>query len=253
MSAKVHCHGHGCSFNAENLCLFTVGPNFRVVKKHMNLYFCFAVYIAMASTAVAQGLNISGTSEIFDNPFVTTGFNKANGVLSGSISAIRTAPGETNECRILFVGEKNSPNRLKTRYFVVGADDGVENLSKIDYATVIHEASGLKLKFNKKNLGGGCDWLLNFVNAPFIEEQGSDVKILVPKLKIADWIGVHTIQSKRAKFYKAPDAAAFEKAFLVAGDTIYVYDEKPGWYYVKFQARSRQTVGWIKVADTVQF
>lgn len=205
------------------------------------------------SNSTAHDLNVSGKNEIFDNPFIVTGFNKASGVVTGSISATRTALGETNECRIVFSGERRSPDVLKVRYFQVGAEDGVENVSKIDQATVIQEVSGLKINFNKKKIIGECDWLLAYVNAPSIEQRGSELTVLVPKLKIGDWIGIYAIKSRRANFHKMAVGADVEKVFLVAGDTIYVYDEQPGWYYVKFQGRKKQTVGWIKKADTVQF
>jgi hypothetical protein len=139
------------------------------------------------------------------------------------------------------------------RYFEVGAELAVENVSKIDQAILIQEVSGLKIKFNKKKIVGECDWLLTYVNAPSIEQQGSELTVLVPKLKFGDWIGIYTIKSRRANFHKMAGDADVEKAFLVAGDTIYVYEEQPGWYYVKFQGRKKQTVGWIKKADTVQF
>jgi hypothetical protein len=205
------------------------------------------------SNSIAHDLNVSGENEIIDNPFIVTGFNKASGVVTGSISATRTAPGKTNECRIVFSGDRRSPDVLRVRYFEVGAEEGVENVSKIDQATVIQEVSGLKIKFNKKTIVGECDWLLAYVNAPSIEQQGSDLTVLVPKLKIGDWIGIYAIKSRRANFHKMAGGADVEKAFLVAGDTIYVYEEQPGWYYVKFQGRKKQTAGWIKKADTVQF
>jgi hypothetical protein len=223
------------------------------MKKTIKLAVWLAFCTLPVSNSIANDLSVSGKNEIFDNPFIVTGFNKSSGVVTGSISATRTAPGETNECRILFSGDRRSPDVLKVRYFEVGAEEGVENVSKIDQATVIQEVSGLKIKFNKKKIVGECDWLLAYVNAPSIEQQGSELAVLVPKLKVGDWIGIYTIKSRRANFHKKAGGADVEKAFLVAGDTIYVYEEQPGWYYVKFQGRKKQTVGWIKKADTVQF
>ena len=223
------------------------------MKRFTKLSFLFAFSIASASTAVAHDLNVSGKNEIFENPFVVTGYNNASKVVTGSISATRTAPGEINECRILFSGEAKTLNVLKVRYFEIGANDDGAKISRIDQATLVSEGSDLKLKFNKKNLGGECDWLLSYVGEPSIRHRGDDLFISVPKRKVGDWIGVYTIKSKRANFHKVPADANIEKAFLVAGDTIYVYQEKPDWYYVKFQGRKKQTMGWIKKADTVQF
>lgn len=221
--------------------------------KKLKLISWLGLFIAVAPAAVAHGLNISGKNEIFQNPFFAIGFNKSNNIVTGSISATRTAPGETNECRILFSGEENAENILKIRYFEVGAGEGVKKFSEIEHAAVIPEVSGLKLQLNKKNIGGDCGWLLDYVDASFIKPQGNNLLISVPKLKVGDWIGVYTIKSERAKFYKMPGGIGVQKAFLVAGDTIYVYEEKPDWYYVKFQGRKKQTTGWIKKSDTVQF
>jgi hypothetical protein len=223
------------------------------MKEFIKLAFWLAFCTVPVSNSIAHDLNVSGQNEIFDNPFVVTGFNKTSGVVTGSISATRTAPGETNECRIVFSGERRSPGVLKVRYFEVDAEGGLANVSKIDQATVIQEVSGLKIKFNKKKIVGECDWRLAYVNAPSVEQQGSELNVLVPKLKIGDWIGIHTIKSRRANFHKKAGGADVEKAFLVTGDTIYVYEEQPNWYYVKFQGRKKQTAGWIKKADTVQF
>ena len=122
------------------------------MKRFTKLSFLFAFSIASASTAVAHDLNVSGKNEIFENPFVVTEYNNASKFVTGSISATRTAPGETNECRILFSGEAKTPNVLKVRYFEIGASDEGEKVSKIDQATVVSEGSDLKLKFNKKIL-----------------------------------------------------------------------------------------------------
>jgi hypothetical protein len=223
------------------------------MNEFINLAFWLAFCTVPVSNSIAHDLNVSGKNEIFDNPFIVTGFNKTSGVVTGSISATRTAPGETNDCRIVFSGERRSPDVLKVRYFEVGAENGVENVSKSDQATVLQGVSGLKIKFNKKTIVGECDWILAYINAPSIEQQGSELTVLIPKLKVGDWIGIYTIKSRRANFHKMAGGADVEKAFLVAGDTIYVYEEQPGWYYVKFQGRKKQTAGWIKKADTVQF
>jgi hypothetical protein len=207
------------------------------MKEFIKLAFWLVFCAVPVANSIAHDLNFSGRNEIFDNPFIVTGFNKASGVVTGSISATRTAPGETNECRIVFSGERRSPDVLKVRYFEVGAEDGVENISKSDQATVVQGVSGLKIKFSRKKIVGECDWLLTYVNAPSIEQQGSELTVLIPKLKVGDWIGIYTIKSRRANFHKMAGGADVEKAFLVAGDMIYVYEEQPGWYYVKFQGR----------------
>lgn len=67
-----------------------------------------------------------------------------------------------------------------------------------------------------------------------------------------DWKSVTAVQSKRAYFYSSPDEGKKEKSYVVRGDLLYVYDELPIWYYVKFKAGKKETVGWIKRSETIQ-
>jgi hypothetical protein len=110
-----------------------------------------------------------------------------------------------------------------------------------------------RLTLDKTRLAGGCEWILPFVGEPSIREQGKTLSISIPKRTAGDWIAVHAIKSARAYFYKAPGESQAQKAFLVAGDTAYVYEERLDWMYVKFQGRKSLTSGWIKKSDTVQF
>lgn len=153
---------------------------------------------------------------------------------------------------LIFQSRKSS-KLVRVRYVEVSAASGIMRASALDQATVIPGQAGWKLEFDKRNLEGECDWVLNFVGPPSIAQQGNAIVIAVPPLEVGDWIGVQTIRPKRANFYKTANGADLDKAFLVAGDTIYVYREQPGWYYVKFQGRKIETVGWIKKSDTVQF
>jgi hypothetical protein len=196
---------------------------------------------------------LSGKSEILENPFVATGFNKSNNVLTGSISATRTAPGETDECRILFSGNAKNQKTINVRYFEKDAAENTEKISRINKATVAQDGPHWKLNLDKNSLDGECEWLLSYIGEPSIQQQDKQLSISIPKRIAGDWVGVYAIKSTRAHFYKAPAETQIQKAFLVAGDTIYVYGEKSDWYYVKFQGRKEQTAGWIKKSDTVQF
>lgn len=70
--------------------------------------------------------------------------------------------------------------------------------------------------------------------------------------KLDDWKSISVVSSKRAYFHSDTQPESKKKSFLVAGDSIYIYDEKPGWYFVKFRAGKKETTGWIKKADTIQ-
>ena len=210
-------------------------------------------FFATATAAIENHLYKSGSTSSFENPFIVTGFNKASRTLTGSISVTRTAPGQTDECRILFSGSTSTPDNVKVRYFEVAAVDGVRAISEIDEADVVHEDGSVKLKLDENRLEGTCEWLLSFVGEPSIKKEGGSLFIAIPQRDIGAWLGVYTVKSERAYFYQNPGGNDIGKAFLVSGDTIHVYDEQPGWYYVKFEGRKKKTLGWIKKTDTVQF
>jgi hypothetical protein len=223
------------------------------IKNFSETFILITFCIATASSAIAHDLTMSGATDSFANPFVVTGFNKATKVLTGSISATRIAPGETNECRILLYGDAKTPKTLKVAYIILNAAEGVQQISGINKATVAKDGTSLKLTFDQKTLGGECDWILSHLGEPSISQQGNELFISVSHRQPGAWISVHTIKSRHANFHRSPDANDVEKTFLVAGDTISVYEERSGWYYVKFQGRKKKTVGWIKKTDTVQF
>jgi hypothetical protein len=235
----------------------TVDPTRVLNKENMKIFFnslfWIAVWLTTGPTVSANDLFISGKNEIFDNPFVATGFNPTSNVLTGSISVSRTAPGETNECRILFSSNTKDQKTLQVRYFVVGAEDGVNKFSDIDKASVVHDGKNIKIKLDRKKLEAGCEWILSFVGEPSVTQQGDNVFFVFPERTPGTWRSVHTIKSKRAAFYKAPGGSPVEGTYLVPGDMIYAYEEQPDWLYVKYQGRKKMTVGWIKKADTVPF
>jgi len=223
------------------------------MKIYFNLLFWIAVLLTTGSTVLANDLYISGKNEIFENPFIATGFSSTTSLFTGLISVSRTALGETNECRILFSSNTEDQKTLQVRYFVVGAEDGVNKFSDIDKASVVHDEKNIKIKLDRKKLEAGCEWILSFVGEPSLTQQGDHVFFLVPEHTPGTWRSVHTIRSKRAAFYKTPGGSRVEGTYLVPGDTIYAYEEQPDWLYVKYQGRKKLTVGWIKKADTVPF
>ena len=223
------------------------------MKIFFNLFFWIALWLKISLTAVASDFYVSGKNEIFQNPFIATGFNNTTNLFTGSISVSRTAPGETNECRILFSSKTKDQKTLQVRYFVVGAEDSVSKFSDIDKASVVYDGEKIKIKLDRKKLEAGCEWILSFVGEPSVTQQGDNVFFVIPERTPGTWRSVHTIKSKRAAFYKAPGGSPVEGTYLVPGDTIYAYEEQPDWLYVKYQGRKKLTVGWMKKADTVPF
>lgn len=70
--------------------------------------------------------------------------------------------------------------------------------------------------------------------------------------KLDNWKLVSGVGSKRAYFHSNPQPKDKKKSFLVAGDPIYIYDEKPEWYFVKYRDGKKETTGWIKKTDTIR-
>lgn len=213
--------------------------------------------ISVLTLPIANSANLAQSSqnEIFDNPFIVTGFNKNTNILTGYVSMLRTSPGRTDECKFVFSGQSEGKN-----YFAIS----IKNAGKTNFSSVIDSAETTKGKFaydlkqkkitlNQTALPGDCDWILSFIDQEKVIQNGKVFSILVDDGMIGNWIAVYVIRAKRAYFHNKADESSIEKSFLIAGDLIYVYDEKNDWFYVKFKGRKKETIGWIKKSDTIQF
>jgi hypothetical protein len=220
----------------------------RLAKHIFKVLFMLAV---LSEPVCALDIRTSGKSEFGDNPFVATGFNKEAGVITGYLSAIRIAPGRTDECRFLFAGNLKQSHVLRIRY-IFGSEEIWSESGTLSKAVMKVSPEDATIILKKGSLQADCEWILPFIGEPRIHERGDELSIAVKKRTAGDWTGVYLISAPRARFHDSPADSASGKAFLVAGDVIYVYEERPGWYYVKYDGRKKQTVGWIKKSDTVQ-
>ena len=207
-----------------------------------------AMVLFAGMPVVASELDYSGKSDIADNPFLAYGYNPKTGIIAGYLVALRTAPGRTDECKLVFGGY---PNRLLVKYleheWVRGAEDRLN-------ANVYIKIGGDKpyLSFRKESLGGDCDWILPFVVQTNLSEGSKEITVDMQVPKIGDWTSVYLIGARKARFYSHPNSSSGRKAFLVKGDVIYVYDERPGWFYAKYEEGKTKAEGWIRKADTLQ-
>jgi hypothetical protein len=201
--------------------------------------------------AIASELNYSGRSDIWENPFLAYGYNPKTNLITGYLAALRTAPGRTDECKLAFAGNSAETHSLSVKYMAEAGQYKRKNPTDSGVSIAL-EKSGFHLKFSKKMLGGDCDWILPFVVGPRVSETSDEVIVAMKVPNSGSWVGVYAISAKRAKFHSRPDNASVQKAFLVAGDVIYVYDERPDWYFVQYEEGKRKTVGWIRRSDTVQ-
>lgn len=198
--------------------------------------------------ALALELNYSAKSEMSDNPFLAYGYNPKTKVITGYLAALRTAPGRTDDCKLVF---KADGKRLAVKYLEEAWVSKSGNQPD-GSAQITTEKGEPFLKFSKASLGGDCDWILPFNVGPLVLDGPDEVAVRMKVSNAGNWIGVYVVNAEQAKFHGQADNASVQKAYVVKGDVIYVFDERPGWYFVRYQNGSRKTVGWIKKTDTVQ-
>lgn len=198
--------------------------------------------------ALASDLTYSARTESWDNPFLAYGYNPKTKLFTGYLAAFRTAPGRTDECKLVF---KGNAKRLAIKYLEVTWVYGHENQNDSTGYISNHNNRPL-LRLFKTSLGGDCDWILPFKIGPRVSETVDEVAVAMKPSKEGSWIGVYAIGAKRARFHSQPNNASARKVYLIAGDLIYVYHEQRDWYFVQYEKEKRKTIGWIRKADTVQ-
>ena len=220
----------------------------------MQLTWFFLIFLILSPGLNAANLEQSSQNEIFDNPFIVTGFNPKTNMLTGYVSALRTSPERTDECKFVFSGRSERKNSLPVsiKNAVNTPINGNAELMEITKGRVAADGKQKKIILQQAALPGDCDWILSFIGDEKAIQKGEEFSILIDGGIIGEWLAVYVIRSKRAYFHQNPKVSSAARSFLIAGDLIYVYDEKKDWYYVKFKGR-KKTSGWIKKSDTVQF
>jgi hypothetical protein len=215
-----------------------------------NLMHALALLFFSSPPVFAGDLSVSGKNEITENPFVAYGVNPVTKVVSGYLLGLRASPERTDACRFAFAGSLKNPSAFTVKY--LSEVDGYEKSGSTSPAVVKNIDGDLLINIKKDQMGGDCEWILPFINEPRVKESRGEVAMRFGNLNQGDWIGVFVIKSERARFYRSTDESSVQKSFLIQGDYIYVYDEKPGWYFVRYNGKKRETIGWIKKSDTVQ-
>lgn len=215
-------------------------------------FLCLACIVWIGPVNGAEPIS-SMRKEIFNNPFVVIGFNRKTNEISGYISALRTAPGRTDECKFVFAAKKGKGSASTILIKDAGKANNVIEPSTATKGIITLDSTPKKIVIDENSLPGDCGWILPFVGEPHVIENNNAFSINVDGDEIGDWQAIQVISNRRAYFHSEPSDSTAGKAFLVAGDLIYVYEENPGWYYVKYQGRKKETVGWIKKSNTIQF
>ncbi|WP_428828238.1 hypothetical protein ACLIKD_10205 [Azonexus sp. IMCC34842] len=210
----------------------------------------FVLFIVFFNSVIAGDGFYSGRSSAFENPFFAIGFNNKINNLIGYVSAIRTSPGNTDECKFMFKGKVSEVGGVPVD--IIDIESKVDILKKrVARLSVVQ--GGYKLNVSKDNLPTDCDWILSFVGEPIVIEKDGGFEIKIEITDRGDWISMALISGKKTFFYSSPDEKSKQKSYLIPGDVVYVIEEYPGWLFVKYLRRKKITVGWIKQEDTQPF
>ncbi|MFO1463278.1 MAG: hypothetical protein U1F66_05840 [bacterium] len=98
------------------------------------------------------------------------------------------------------------------------------------------EPGSVRLKLDEEP--GGC----GMVDPDLAKAEGSQRTLDTP----GSWTAVRVVSAKRAHFYGSPEAVAPRKTYVVRGDGLRVWEQKPGWVLAEFEGRNR---GWIQEKD----
>lgn len=238
-------------------------PHMRNSKKIMkNKLFKFLigfVFISYAGLSLSVELASSVWEGVGEGAHGNSGvliiaLNKETGVLTGYYEANDTTGRGTNECKMYFSGEAN--------------DSSLEvSISDADKRSFAVKSSFFKGRILFRKEGGrnfavlypkekswSCEWMYDGLPS-YLPPKNFSLRdgLKFGFVRNDDFIAVGVVKANRANFYAAPDELTIRKAFLVAGDFIYVFAEKHDWYYVRFQGKKKETMGWIKKTDTIQF
>jgi predicted RNA-binding protein len=189
-----------------------------------------------------------------ENGVVIIGVNPKSRTLSGYYESSDVTGRVTAECKFFFSGEIKAQNAVNVQIITAHPDfleeksktvsGKVELQSKSDHSTLV---------IYPEQIPRSCDWLYSGLPSyvppsDFTLENGLHNEI---KRK-GDWQAVNIIRSKRAYFYAQPNDRSRGKTYVVIGDLVYIYDENPDWYYVKYLGAKKEITGWIKKIDTLQ-
>lgn len=221
--------------------------------------FCLLV-IFFSRTGLTTEINSSvwsgtGQGAHGENGSLIIGVNSKSKALSGYYESSDITGNIAAECKFYFEGRFESKNIA-----IVSVATAYPEFLK-EKIEVIHGRIEFQRNSDKSTvvvflnqIPQSCDWLYSGLPsyAPPKDFKLKDGLIHVFE-RNGNWQTIKVIQTQRAYFHKTPGRSTVGKAFVIAGDLIYVYDENKDWYYVKFQSRKKEIVGWIRKSDTIQF
>lgn len=216
------------------------------------IFLCRSSFAMELSSGIWGGVGEGAHGE---NGTLIVGINVTTKVLSGYYESSDRSRTINAECRFYFEGKFESKSIVPIR--ITGVHPGLirEKSEIIEGKAVIQSNSKYyNIVIYPDRIPPSCDWLYSGLPSYVPPPNFKLINGLSNSFqKNGSWQAVNVIRSKRAYFYRQPTETSKEKKFLVAGDLIYIYEENPDWYYAKYQGERKDTSGWIKRADTVQF
>lgn len=216
------------------------------------VFAAFILSVSLTSYSSPSSWPASGKSDHIANPFVIIGFNPETQLLTGFVSAVRIAPGRTDECSFVFSGDLGRSSKLKLAYGHRGDSVAEDSIIRQDALLDYRRVDSPELRIKKPIADEDCDWILPFVGQPGINESEREISISLAQREGGDWIGVYAIKSERARFHGAPDQNSARKSYVVRGDVIYVYKWEGDWCYAKFEKNGKATQGWLRKSDILR-
>lgn len=212
------------------------------------LFFLAAVLMAPCPAGEMPRSGQSGTSA---NPFIALGINPRTQQLTGYVSALRTGPGASDSCEFMFRGTLSADGKARLAIKDLLNESGSSPGTAGSEAAILSASNNtVKINLPRSLAPGDCDWILELLEGPKVHATAKAFAVSADIERNGDWIAVALIRSKRAHFHRMPDTRTARKAFVVAGDIVYVTEEKSGWYHVRYRQGAKETSGWIRASDT---
>jgi hypothetical protein len=215
------------------------------------LLFSATAFCADISSSVWKGIGEGAHGE---NGVVIIGVNPNTKILSGYYESSDITGNITAECKFFFSGKVTISNvipvKIVTAYPAFVEDKSAPINGKIE---ALPGSNMENLAIYPSKIPRSCDWLYSGLPS-YVPPIGFTLESGLANefSRKGDWQAVDIIRSKRAYFHSQPNDNSKGKAFVVAGDVIYIYAEDHDWYYAKFRNTKKETSGWIRKIDTIQ-
>lgn len=139
-------------------------------------------------------------------------------------------------CVFYLVGKKTGESYAVQTWFP--GDPKLKKLIGGELRWTAGEGKNPALLLKLKELPGGC----GMVDPDLASPQGEQMLLDTP----GQWREVRVVAAKRAHFFENPEAIAPRKSYVVQGDGLRVWEQRPGWVQADFEGKNK---GWVKEED----